>query len=519
MIIKNINQVLTPDGNTSDIIHAVMYAYDIENDPQIKELAFELKAETVEQTCNNIFDYLINNIHYRADSDTGKGEMVRSPARLIYEGSGDCKSYSLLTAVVLRWLGIPHFFRFVSYNKEKQATHVYVVAQNNIVIDAVAGSQLHYPFGKEVPYTYRCDMYNSMTKISYLAGFKPGTSIGQTRRIGSTDTDDIYRVDTSGEHESDITPGKSYLYSEYDLTLEHIYAAKSDGEISDLYNQLAVWSCLLWAYDFVNGDTSELDQMCVIIAAMSANGDFAGDGTDITARETWFETLKGKIQGYFQNENYPDKINAEFYQSLLDNVVHQNEKIEFKADNISGISGWNPLGDALKKAGIYFLYIFIPESDLSKYPSSVAKKKKIQKTFFDLINAVDIFHNAATIKNYFSAGILARTGYAPLDYLAEIKKTNIKGVAGVGVLLETIATVISIVIGLLEIIKVLFPNSSAANYAVSAGAADVSSEVYSTKSTGSSSLTTTLTSTTGLIGIGLGLTVLWTLFKKRKSNG
>ena len=42
MKIKNTNQTIFSDGDTSDIIRVVMMAYDIENDAQIHDLAFQL---------------------------------------------------------------------------------------------------------------------------------------------------------------------------------------------------------------------------------------------------------------------------------------------------------------------------------------------------------------------------------------------------------------------------------------------------------------------------------------------
>lgn len=158
MRIKNINKVFHRNGRTSDIIDIVMYAYEIESDPQIRALAYKLEGNTTYDTCENIWQFLLDNVNYKADSDGNKGELIRTPARLLHDRVGDCKSYSLFTAVILRYLGIPHFFRFVSYNNIKRATHVYIVADNNIVIDAVASHQLNYPFNKEVKFTYRLDI-------------------------------------------------------------------------------------------------------------------------------------------------------------------------------------------------------------------------------------------------------------------------------------------------------------------------------------------------------------------------
>ena len=67
MQIKNINKTIFENGGTSDIIKVVMMAYDIENDPQIEVLARKLQGKNNTATARNIWQYLIENINYRAD--------------------------------------------------------------------------------------------------------------------------------------------------------------------------------------------------------------------------------------------------------------------------------------------------------------------------------------------------------------------------------------------------------------------------------------------------------------------
>ena len=122
MQIKNTYTPITEHGDTSDIIKTVMWAYDIEDDNQIKQLAYELQGEDDLETCHNIWKFLLENIQYKADKGT---QEVRTPAKLINSKTGDCKSYSILTGSVLRYLEIPHFFRFTGHTKT-EAEHVYI---------------------------------------------------------------------------------------------------------------------------------------------------------------------------------------------------------------------------------------------------------------------------------------------------------------------------------------------------------------------------------------------------------
>lgn len=507
MQIRNINKVIHQNGKTSDIIDVVMYAYEIENDPQISVLADKLKADTVFETCKNIWQFLLDNIKYRADADGRDGEMIRTPARLIHDGTGDCKSYSLFTAVILRYLGIPHFFRFVSYNKVKRATHVYIVANNNIIIDAVATVQLGYQFNQEVKYTYRVDMSERGTKISYLAGLP-----ASRHAVGVSD-EKRYAVWTGGESQEEITPGKAWLYAKYDLLNELINIATSKKEIASLYNELSIISALIWAYNSVHGNTDEFTRLARVIVSMIANGNFYSPETDVEKRNAWFENIIAQVQTIKNPVHY----DLTWWQLINTEVIQQNDIPEM--DGVGNVSGWTPVADALKKAGIYFLYLFIPESELKNYPAAVTKKRTVQNNLYKFIHKVDIFHSADTVKSFFRSGIIARTGMTPENYIKAVVKQNDKN--KVGAILETVALILGIIISLIQIISMIWPNSGAANYDYKNGVPDAENELYDINnkpgSSGSGSTNSMLTKSSG-IWLGLGLLGTLLLTRKKKNN-
>ena len=72
---------------------------------QMKDKSNQFKGKTEAETCKKIFDYLKNQINYKAD---GSEQQVRLPSGLIRTRQGDCKSYSVFTSAVLTNLGIPH---------------------------------------------------------------------------------------------------------------------------------------------------------------------------------------------------------------------------------------------------------------------------------------------------------------------------------------------------------------------------------------------------------------------------
>ena len=129
------------------------------------------------ETCEKIFDYLKNNINYKAD---GADQQVRLPSGLMRTAQGDCKSYSVFTSAVLSNLGIPHKLVYASYDpRDTTPSHIYVMTDKGCIIDAVYGK-----FNAEKKATYK--KYKKMN-ISYIAGVKPrkiGRSCGTPRIMG-----------------------------------------------------------------------------------------------------------------------------------------------------------------------------------------------------------------------------------------------------------------------------------------------------------------------------------------------
>lgn len=126
---------------------------------QMVEFSKRFKGNTDEQTCRNIFNYLMNHFTYVAD---GEEQIIKLPSALLKKKVGDCKSYALFTASILENLGIPYTITYASYNSNPIPQHVYIVTQKGCIIDAVYGK-----FNQEKPpiYKYKKDM-----NVRYMAG-------------------------------------------------------------------------------------------------------------------------------------------------------------------------------------------------------------------------------------------------------------------------------------------------------------------------------------------------------------
>lgn len=129
---------------------------------QMKEYAKNFKGISEKDTCQKIFNFLMQNIRYKVDGDNQK---IKLPSAFIREKEGDCKSYSLFTASILANLKIPFSFTYASYNpKDHTPEHIYVTTKNGCIIDAVWGK-----FNSEKKPSYK---FQKPMNISYISGIK-----------------------------------------------------------------------------------------------------------------------------------------------------------------------------------------------------------------------------------------------------------------------------------------------------------------------------------------------------------
>jgi hypothetical protein len=136
---------------------------------QMKGMSKQFKGATEKQTCRNIFDFLMQNIHYKVDGDNQK---IKLPSAFLREKEGDCKSYSLFTASILANLKIPFSFTYASYNPtDNTPEHIYVTTKQGCIIDAVWGK-----FNSEKKPSYK---FHKPMNISYISGINERKQINK----------------------------------------------------------------------------------------------------------------------------------------------------------------------------------------------------------------------------------------------------------------------------------------------------------------------------------------------------
>ena len=136
MISDGVNKLLAI-GLNDDVLSSEISCYE-QYKEQPKDIVINIRyGLTTDQKCEAIFNYLTQNVVYRLDK-VGD-QYIKTPARLLSDGYGDCKSLAMFINCCLHCLDIPHIFRFVNFDGGSQYTHVYAVAidenGNEIILD------------------------------------------------------------------------------------------------------------------------------------------------------------------------------------------------------------------------------------------------------------------------------------------------------------------------------------------------------------------------------------------------
>lgn len=158
---KYIDTLEFEEGFNGDIIKVLEKNF-VKARNQVKGFHKEFQADTIEEIAENVWNYLKENINYKADGQVH--QKVRLPARFIEDAEGDCKSYSLFACAILS-----HYtdvaFRYASYRPDPTPTHVYCLCKDEqgklIIVDGV----FNYFNSQKLPITNKIDHW---MKISTL---------------------------------------------------------------------------------------------------------------------------------------------------------------------------------------------------------------------------------------------------------------------------------------------------------------------------------------------------------------
>lgn len=126
MMKVNYRNELLAVGVNSDVLRCWQICYErFKNQP--REIVSEIRnCGTIDDKCQAIFGYMCDNVRYLLDREGD--QYIKSPARLLADGCGDCKSLTMFVACCLHCLGIKCIVRFVNFDGSSQYSHVYPVA-------------------------------------------------------------------------------------------------------------------------------------------------------------------------------------------------------------------------------------------------------------------------------------------------------------------------------------------------------------------------------------------------------
>lgn len=111
-------------GDNRDIVSYVKSCYERwKNQPA--EICSGIYGD-IDAKCEAIFGYMVDHVDYLLDPPGV--QYIKSPARLLADGCGDCKSLTMFMSCCLHCAGISHIIRFVNFDGGDQFTHVYPVA-------------------------------------------------------------------------------------------------------------------------------------------------------------------------------------------------------------------------------------------------------------------------------------------------------------------------------------------------------------------------------------------------------
>ena len=151
----------------ANVYHTVAFIPKVVNETlsQTKRIAEQLKANTLRETCNNIWQFVYRHIAYKKDEDGY--EQIRSPARAWHDrfAGVDCDCYSVFISSILTNLKIKHSLRITKYHRD-YFQHIYPIVPNEngyITIDCVTDK-----FDFEVPFSEKKDY---PMELQYLNGF------------------------------------------------------------------------------------------------------------------------------------------------------------------------------------------------------------------------------------------------------------------------------------------------------------------------------------------------------------
>jgi len=147
--------ILVKKNQTANDIAKLLRIAELDSRKYVGKIIKFFEAKTRVESCKLVWYFLRNNITY--NKEPASLQSAKTINRLMADGFGDCKHYSIFSVCILRALKIPCVFRLASFNYyDATPTHAYCVAFINgqeVCIDACIKN-----FDDECSYKYITDI-------------------------------------------------------------------------------------------------------------------------------------------------------------------------------------------------------------------------------------------------------------------------------------------------------------------------------------------------------------------------
>lgn len=386
---------------TKDIISEILYTDKHIALNCIEKFAKNLKFKSLNDLCQQLFDFLYYNVVYREDP-LGH-QYIKSPSALWFSKLGDCKSFSIFIASVFKALHIPYSYRFVSFTNSPVYTHVYPIAhgkKNNIIVDVVLKKyDKTKGLNEEKKYTFKKDYY--MSGIYRIEGI--GANDPTTLRIKRP-------LDEMSEGDLDLEIARQRLEIEKEIIAEK--RGINSLKVAEYQNVINTLNGFIAA-----ADERDFDKMEAIINGLGVNG------VGVGFLKKAFKKIKKGVKAVV-------KVAKKVVKTAI-KVVTFPLRLAAKAI----------LTVTLPKAAPYFLYLFINKKEvLDKMPAKVkAKRKKSAKIADFIVEWIGM--KRSNFMGIIRNSLMKKYKMSPEAYLSKMFGQQ---VSGIGIILDIIEAIFKI---------------------------------------------------------------------------
>lgn len=288
---------------------------------------------------------------------------------------------------------------------------------------------------------------------------------GLSQKVGDLQDVGRYAYWTNGTHSWDNSRAYNRLLALVNLKLDEIAYLKN-VQVADLMNELDFYIVCLEALQIAGSNYSNLMRAGSIINTMAAEKMFVQTFTDDEQRA---RNLDGLIETFTDsyNKGYEYEFSGDFAEwwkaikadNYNDLSAAQKSSFErfFSQDNggesIGATEQKKDFADYIRNAGDYFLYIFIPKSEIRKYNLAIQQRYAKENELYDYVcNECVGMYDRQTVLAQIRNGVVRAYKMTPENKIEQLQRVGNGGVGELAAILTAVAYVIAAIASLIGVI-------------------------------------------------------------------